>query len=110
MRLRAYPPPNGATAPQSRRRITEVGGSWAWAIGVALLGGLAYAQERLAIHVHQLKEWSVGGGVDAIERAVGIAAIQLAVLADSAALVVRFSHIQSLVSIRDEVRFYSIVA
>ena len=109
MRLRAYPP-NGATAPQSRRRITEVGGSWAWAICVALLGGLAYAKESLAIHVHQLKERSVCGGVDAIERAIGIAAIQLAVLADSSALVVRFSHIQSLVSIRDEVRFYSIVA
>ena len=52
-----------------------------------MLGGLAYAKERLAIHVHQLKEWSVGGGVDAIERAVGIAAIQLAVLLYCAALV-----------------------
>ena len=86
MRLRAYPP-NGATAPQSRRRITEVGGSWAGAIGVALLGGLAYAKKRLAIHVHQLKERSVGGGVDTIERAIGIASIQLAVLLYCAALV-----------------------
>ena len=75
-----------------------------------MLCGLAYAKKRLAIHVHQLKERVVGGGVDAVERAVWIASIQLAVLADSAALVVRFSHIQSLVSIRDEVRFYSIVA
>ena len=108
MRLRAYPP-NCAAAPQCRCRITEVGCSWAWAIGVALLGGLAYAKERLAIHVHQLKERSVGG-VDAVERAVGIVAIQLTVLADSAALVVRFIHIQSLISNRDEVRFYSIVA
>ena len=108
MRLRAYPP-NGATAPQSRRRITEVGGSWAWAIGVASLGGLTYAKERLAIHVHQLKERSVGGGIDAVERAVGIAAIQLAVLADCAALVVRVSHIQSLISIRDEVQDCPIV-
>ena len=54
--------------------------------------------------VHQLKERAVGGGVDAVERAVGIAAIQLAVLADSAALVVRVIHIQSLISIRDEVQ------
>ena len=69
-----------------------------------MLCGLAYAKKRLAIHVHQLKERSVCGGVDAIERAIGIAAIQLAVLADSSALVVRFSHIQSLVSIRDEVQ------
>ena len=106
----SLPPPDCATASKCRRRITEVGGSWAWAICVALLGGLTYAKKRLAIHVHQLKEWSICGGVDAIERAVWIAAIQLAVLADSSALVVRFSHIQSLVSIRDEVRFYSIVA
>ena len=68
------------------------------AIGVAQFGGLAYAKERLALSVHQLKERSVGGGVDAIERAIGIAAIQLAVLADSAALVVSVSHIQSLCS------------
>ena len=98
MRLRAYPP-DGSASPQSRRRITDVGGSWAWAIGVALLGGLAYAKKRLAIHVHQLKEWSVCGGVDAIERAVWIASIQLAVLADSTALVVRFIHILSLYSV-----------
>ena len=70
---------------------------------------MAYAKERLAFSVHQLKERSVGGGVDAIERAVGIASIQLAVLADSAALVVRVSHIQSLISIRDEVQDYPIV-
>ena len=70
---------------------------------------MAYAKERFAIYVHQLKEREVGGGVDAVERAVGIAAIQLAVLADSAELVVRVIHIQSLISIRDEVRFYSIV-
>lgn len=50
-----------------------------------------------------------GGGIDAVERAVGIAAIQRAVLADSAALVVRVSHIQSLISIRDEVQDYPIV-
>ena len=70
---------------------------------------MAYAEERLAIHVHQLKEGAVGGGVDAVERAVGIAAIQLTVLADSAALVVRVIHIQSLVSIRDEVQDCPIV-
>lgn len=66
---------------------------------VAQSGSLAYAKERLAFLVHQLKERSVGGGVDAIERSVGIAAIQLAILADSAALVVRISHIQSLCSL-----------
>ena len=64
-----------------------------------MLGGLAYAKKRLAIHVHQLKERSVGGGVDTIERAIGIASIQLAVLADSAALVVKFIHILSLYSV-----------
>ena len=70
---------------------------------------MTYAKERLAVSVHQLKERSVGGGVDAVERSVGIAAIQLAVLADNAALVVRVSHIQSLISIRDEVQDYPIV-
>ena len=61
----------------------------AGAIGVAQLGGLTYAKERLATYVHQLKERAVGGGVDAVERAVGIASIQFAVLADGAALIVR---------------------
>ena len=68
-----------------------------------------YAKKRRAVTVHQLKKRSVGGGVDAVERSVGIAAIQLAVLADCAALVVRVSHIQSLISIRDEVQDYPIV-
>lgn len=93
VRLRTYPP-DCATAPQCRGRITEVGSSWAGAVGVAQFGGLAYAKERLALYVHQLKERSVGGGVDAVERSVGIASIQLAVLADCAALVVKVSHIQ----------------
>ena len=69
---------------------------------------MADAKERLALYVHQLKERSVGGGVDAVERSVGIASIQLAVLADCAALVVRVSHIQSLIAIRDEVQDYPI--
>ena len=102
-------PPDCATAPKCRCRITEVGCSWAGAIGVALLGGLTYAKERFAIHVHQLKERSVGGGIDAVERSVGIAAIQFAVLADSSAFVVRIIHIQSLISIRDEVQDCPIV-
>ena len=70
---------------------------------------MAYAQERLAVDVHLVKGGAVGGGVDAIERAVWIAAIQLAVLADSAALVVRVIHILSLISIRDEVKDCPIV-
>jgi hypothetical protein len=69
---------------------------------------LAYAKERLVRSIHQLKERSVGGGVDAVERSVWIAAIQLAVLVDGAALVVRVSHIQSLIAIRDEVQDYPI--
>jgi len=56
-------------------------------------------KERLALSVHQLKKRSVGGGVDAIERAIGIASIQLAVLADSAALVVRVSHIKRTIRV-----------
>jgi hypothetical protein len=64
---------------------------------------LAYAKERLSLAVHNLKEGSVRGGVDAVERTVGIAAIQLAVLGDGATLVagrVRVIHIQSLFAIR----------
>ena len=64
------------------------------AVGIAMLGGLAYAKKRLALAVHNLKEGSVRGGVDAVERTVGIAAIQLAVLGDGATLVVRVSHIK----------------
>ena len=52
----------------------------------------------IPIYLHALTE-AAAGAMLAVGRVVGVAAVQLAVLADGAALVVRVSHIQSLYNV-----------
>lgn len=52
----------------------------------------------IPIYLHALTE-AAAGAMLAVGRVVGVAAVQLAVLADGAALVVRVRHIQSLYSV-----------
>ena len=91
-------------APKCRCGVSQIDASAHRAVGVALFRGLAHSKECLAFRIHHLHEWSVGGGVDAIECAVWVSAILLAVYRDGASLIGAHSNIQiTLLSFPTEV-------
>lgn len=95
-------PPYGAAAPQCRGRVAQIGHSGARAVGIARLRSLTDAEVRAAAHFYHRNERAVGGGVYAVQRAVGVSSVRAAVLGYGAALVAGlcavFTHIPSVCS------------
>ena len=81
------PPPDRPCSAQLGVGIGKVYASAHGTFRIAFLRGLPHLHHRLPVMVGKCDEWPVGGGVDAVERAVRVSAILLAVYRDGAALI-----------------------